>query len=50
MVIKQKQQRIKEYSSRKADLEQIRKADEDYKFEVWEKYLLRQRDLMKKLK
>ena len=47
---KQKQARVREYSKRQADIEQLKQQDEDFKFGIWEKYLLKQRDQVKKLK
>jgi len=41
MAKRQKQQRAKEYGKRQADIESLRKADEDFKFGIWEKYLLK---------
>ena len=42
--------RVKENSQRKPDVSEIRKQIEDQNYGNWEKYLLKQKEIMKKMK
>ena len=41
-------QKVRKHSERRPDLDKIKKTKEDQNYGNWEKYLLKQRDLMKK--
>lgn len=50
MMKQQKMQRVREHSQRKPDLEALKKASEDESYGAWEKYLLKQKELVHKQK